>query len=255
MDQADRVVAVVREVLGSAVIGAYLHGSAVLGGLRPTSDIDVLVVAKRPTTLDEKRALIECLLPTSGRGDPTGRSRSVELSIVVQGDVRPWRYPPRIDFQYGDWWRPEFEHGELTPWESLNPDVALLLGMVLQANRVLFGPVAPAVLDPVPSRDVRRALIDVIPRLLANLDGDERNVILTFARIWATLVTGVFVSKDAAAEWALERLPPQHRGVLAHARAIYRGDATDEWGDLLPRIRPHVERVYWEIQLAAARAN
>lgn len=94
MDQAEHVVAIAREVLGDAVLGAYLHGSAVRGGLRPSSDIDLLVVTGRATTAEERRALIARLLPVSGRGDPTGRSRSVELTIVVQADVRPWRYPP-----------------------------------------------------------------------------------------------------------------------------------------------------------------
>lgn len=253
-DQAGRVVAVVREALGKAVIAAYLHGSAAHGGLHPTSDIDLLVVTRRPTTLGEKRALIARLLPISGRGDPTGRSRSVDLSIVVQADVRPWQYPPRLDFQYGDWWRSEFERGELTPWESPNPDLALLLEMVLQADHPVFGPRPAEVLDPVPPADVRRAMLDGIPALLSCLDGDERNVVLTFARIWTTLATGVIRSKDAAADWALALLPPDHWAVLAHARAIYLGDAPEDWGDLLPRVRPHVDHVLGEIQRASSGA-
>jgi predicted nucleotidyltransferase len=248
MDQAQRVAAVVREVLGENVIGAYLHGSAVFGGLRPTSDIDVLGVVQRPTTSDERRALIARLLPISGRGDPTGRSRSIELTIVAQEDVRPWRYPARLDLQYGDWWRRQFERGEMQPWESPNPDVALLLEMVLQANHPLLGPRPAELLDPIPPADVRRAMLDGIPGLLADLEGDERNVILTFARIWTTLATGRIWSKDAAAEWVLARLPAQHQAVLAHARAIYLGDAEEEWGDLLPRVRPHVDHVLGEIQ-------
>ena len=248
MDQTERIVAVVREALGDSVIGAYLHGSSVFGGLHPQSDIDVLVVTQRPTTLDEKRALIGRLLPISGRGDPTGRSRSVELKIVVQSDVRPWRYPPPLDLEYGDWWRKEFERGELTPWVSPNPDLALLLEMALQANHPLFGPPPAEVLDPIPRADFRRAMFDSIPALLGFLDGDEANVVLTFARIWTTLATGVIRSKDAAADWALPRLPPEHRAVLEHARAIYLGDAPEEWGDLLPRVRPHVDHVLGEIR-------
>jgi streptomycin 3"-adenylyltransferase len=216
------------------------------------SDIDILVVTLRPATIDEKRALIAKLLPISGHGNPTRMSRSVELTIVVQSDVRPWRYPPRLDFQYGDWWRVEFERGELTPWTSPNPDLALVLQMVLAANRPLFGPPPAEVLDPVPPADFRRALMDVIPALLDDLDGDEANVTLTLARIWTTLATGVIRSKDAAADWALTRLPPEHRAVLEHARAIYLGQAVDEWGDLLPRVRPHVEHVLGEIRVQQA---
>ena len=250
-DQAERTVALVRRVLGDAVVAAYLHGSAVLGGLKPTSDIDVLVVSGRPSTRDEKRALIAGLLRASGPGDPTGRSRSVELTVVVRSDVRPWRYPPRLDFQYGDWWRSTFESGDLTPWESPNPDLALTLAMVAQSSRPLFGPPPPEVLDPVPPADVRRAMHDGIPALLSNLDGDERNVVLTFARIWMTMSTAAFAPKDVAADWALARLPPEHRAVLAHARAGYLGEAPEEWGELEPRIRPHVEHVRAEIERLA----
>lgn len=254
MDQTERVLAVVREELGDTVIGAYLHGSSVVGGLHPNSDIDVLVVTRRRSTLDEKRALIARLLPISGRGDVTGRSRPLELTVVVQSDVRPWRYPPRLDLQYGDWWRTEFERGELTPWVSPNPDLALLLEMVLQANHPLSGPPPAEVLDPIPLADVRRALADVIAALLDDLDGDEANVVLTFARIWTTLATGVIRSKDAAADWALPRLPFEHRAVLEHARAIYLGETAEEWGDLARCVRPHVDHVLGEIQSLQAQS-
>jgi hypothetical protein len=39
--QLERVVELVREVLGPDVLGVYLFGSAVLGGLRPESDLDL----------------------------------------------------------------------------------------------------------------------------------------------------------------------------------------------------------------------
>ena len=127
--------------------------------------------------------------------------------------------------------------------------------MVLQANHPLFGPPPAEVLDPVPPADLRRAMFDSIPALLGFLDGDEGNVVLTFARIWTTLATGIIRSKDAAADWALPRLPPEHRAVLEHARAIYLGDAAEEWGDLLPRVRPHVDHVLAEIDRLRAQGG
>lgn len=255
LGQIDEVVAVVQKLLGEAVVGIYLHGSATSGGLKPTSDIDVLVVTNRRMTTDERRGLIRRLMPISGPGDPTGRARSVGLEVVVQGDVRPWRYPPRLELQYGDWWRSEFEGGNFAPWDSPNPDLALLLEVVLQANHPLVGPPPSQVLDAIPSADLQRAMLDSIPALLSYLDGDERNVVLTFARIWTTLATGIIRSKDAAADWAIPLLPPEHRPVLELARDIYIGRAPEEWGHLLPRVRPHVDHVIGEIQrLAAARA-
>jgi streptomycin 3"-adenylyltransferase len=248
VDQIERVLSLTGSVLGDAVVGIYLHGSSVLGGLHPTSDIDLLVVAGRPTTPADRRRLIDGLMPISGPGDRSGRSRSVELTIVVQGDVRPWHYPPPLEFQYGDWWRNEFGRGNFAPWESPSPDLTLQLEMVLQADHPLFGPPPGLVLDAIPAGDLRRSMLDGIPALLSYLDGDERNVVLTFVRIWTTLATGVIRSKDAAADWALPLLPPEHRAVLARARAMYLGETAEEWGDLMPQVRPFVDYVIDEIE-------
>jgi predicted nucleotidyltransferase len=246
--QIDAVIELVRTVLGDAAVGAYLYGSAVMGGLKPSSDLDVFVVTRRPTSRDDKRALIDRLMPISGAHATAGPARSIELTIVVQSEVRPWRYPPRLDFIYGDWLRSEFERGEIPPGSRPNPDLAVLITIILVDGRALFGPPAVDVFDPIPHADLERALIDVIPGLLAELDSDTRNVILTFARIWTTLATGEILPKDAAADWAMARLPEEHRAVLARARAIYVGDEPERWEDLQPFVRPHSEYVVREIQ-------
>ncbi|MFF8633882.1 aminoglycoside adenylyltransferase domain-containing protein [Streptomyces pilosus] len=56
--------------------------------------------------------------------------------------------------------------------------------------------------------------------MLDDLGGDTRNVLLTFARVRATLSTGRIKSRTAATDWALARLPPEHRPVLEHARQL-----------------------------------
>lgn len=244
----DKVVTLVRDILGSDAVGAYLFGSAVLGGLRHQSDLDILAVSKRPTTPQEKRRLIRSLLSISGQITPHGRLRGVELTIVVEGDVKPWRYPPRLDFQYGDWWRAEFESGEVEPWKAaVNPDLSILITMTVLNGKTIFGPPPTEVFDPIPHDHVIRAMIDGINSLKSGIDSDTRNVILTFARIWSTVATGIIRSKDAAADWALEKLPEAHRPVLARARAIYLGDDYERWDDLKDRVRPFVEYVIGEI--------
>ena len=186
----------VRSVLGEDAIGGYLHGSGVLGGLRPHSDLDVLVVARRCLTAAARRALGDGLLACSGGYPRRGSAWPVELTVVVQTDVRPWRYPPRCEFQYGEWLRGAFERGAPPP-PGPSPDLAPLLTMVRFGNTALFGPPPAAVLEPVPPLDLRRALVAGVPDLLAELEGDTRNVVLTLARIWTTLATGAIPSKSA----------------------------------------------------------
>ncbi|RYJ29006.1 spectinomycin 9-O-adenylyltransferase [Streptomyces sp. L-9-10] len=227
------IVGLVRRVLGADVVGSYLHGSAVLGGLRPHSDIDVLAVVRRPTTPRERRALVDGLLEISGQKARHGPARPVELTVVVQSDVNPWSYPPRREFQYGEWLREAYERG-LTPSPVPSPDLAPLITMVLLGQAPLTGPPPGDVLAPVPHEDLVRGIVDGVPDLLTELGSDTRNVLLTLARVWMTVATGSVASKDAAAAWALARLPAEHRPPLARARAVYLGDEEERWDDLLP---------------------
>ncbi|QKW33393.1 DUF4111 domain-containing protein [Actinomadura sp. NAK00032] len=246
MSQLRDVVELAGRVLGGDVVGAYLHGSSVLGGLKPASDVDVLVVSRRSMDGRERRALLDGLLRVSGIGDGV---RPVELVVVVQAEVRPWRYPPVCDFLYGEWLRDEYLAGKVPQPEPM-PDLALLITMVLAGDRPLTGPRPGRVLAPVPHADLVRASVAGIPDLLDELDDDTRNVLLTLARIWATLATGEIKPKDAAADWALDRLPPEHRPVLAHARQLYLGShyADETWTEALRgRVRPHAEFVLKEI--------
>ena len=246
--QLDRATTLVRDVLGPDVVGAYLFGSAVLGGLRPESDLDLLVVSERGTTREQKQRLVDRLLAISGRASPQGRWRRVELTIVVESAVRPWRFPPRFDFQYGDWLRSAFEGGDIEPWATTtNPDLATLITMVLLGNRPVLGPPPREALDPVPGEDLIRAIAGDTGALLADLEADTSNVLLTLARVWSTLDDGAIRPKDVAADWALVRLPAEHRDVLARARDSYRGGVEERWEDIRPRVRRHADHVIAEI--------
>ncbi len=222
------VVGVTQDILGTQLLGAYLHGSATLGGLRPHSDIDVLCVTSGKMSREQRSALVHALLQISGSRAPRGRSRPVELTVVAQGDLRPWRYPPTCDFQYGEWMRTQYEAGVL-PTRHVAPDLATLVTMVLCADAPVLGPPPSTLLDPVPEDDLSEALLSSIPGLLDELATDSANVLLTLARIWLTIATGRIAAKDVAAEWAGERVPPEQRPPLDHARAVYRGEVQDVW--------------------------
>ncbi len=137
-----------------------------------------------------------------------------------------------MDLQLGEWLRAELDAGDLPP-NGPNPDLTLLIAMVHATSRPMVGPPAPELLDPVPAEDIQRAIRDTAPHLLADIDSDTTNVLLTLARGWHTLATGDFASKDAAAEWAIARLPRDDRPALVRARDVYLGRPADEWTDLL----------------------
>jgi streptomycin 3"-adenylyltransferase len=107
--------------------------------------------------------------------------------------------------------------------------------MTLQHGQPLLGPPPAAALDAVPHDDVLRAGVDELGGILGDLDHDTRNVLLTLARVWCTAETGEIRSKDAAADWALPRLPEADRAALERARDGYRSGEYGLWDDVDPR--------------------
>jgi streptomycin 3"-adenylyltransferase len=159
VNQLRVIVGLVGGVLGQDVIGTYLQGSSVLGGLRPASDVDVLVVSRRRMDERDRRTLLDGLLRISG---DRNRARPVELAVVVRSEARPWRYPPTGDFLYGEWLRAAYEAGEVPRPEPM-PDLALLITMTLTGDHPLTGPRPAQVHAPVPRADLVRARVAGIP--------------------------------------------------------------------------------------------
>lgn len=210
----------------------YLYGSAVAGDVKQSSDVDLFAVAARRTTTDERRQLVDRLTPISYRLDRPAGWRPLELTVVALPDLTPWRYPPRTDFQHGEWLRDRYASGAFDPEDPLNPDLAVLIAMVRRDGQSLVGPPAAEMLPGVPVADLRAALLGVLPGLLAALPTDTANVLLTLARVQYTLNTNDFASKDRAADWVLVNLPANFQPALVHARAVYLGLAEDDWTGL-----------------------
>jgi streptomycin 3"-adenylyltransferase len=237
-------------VLGDDLVGAYLHGSAVLGGGGPHGDVDVLAVATRRTSAEEKGRLVDLLLTLSGTPSP------IEFDLVIEAEIRPWRHPAPFDFHYSELWRKEFEAGRLEPWaRRTNSDLASAITMVLAGDTTLFGPPPAQVFDPVPRADYRDAILKDVPPNDWFVQQDTRNLVLTLPRVWAGIATNDVHSKESAAAWALPRLPAAHRPVLERALAIYRGEADDFWADVRPQVDAYAAYVVSEIESAMRIAS
>jgi predicted nucleotidyltransferase len=251
--QTERVLRLVRATLGHDALGAYQHGSAVLGGVQPTSDIDILVITGRLATPMEKRRLVAGLMAISAPFPPPGLERCVEVTVVAQAQVRPWRYPPSFDLQYGEWLRKRFEHGDrLLLQPAVNVDLTTLLTIALLGDQPLFGPPPGELLDPALMEDCVRAMVGDIDLFMDEFENDTRNILLRLARIWQTVVTGVIDRKDRAAAWAQERLPPDQQHLMERARAAYLGWQPDEWTGLASEARAGADYMISQIQREAA---
>ena len=237
----------VEAVLGQPALGAILSGSAVDGGLRALSDVDVLVVVADAPDDTARRRLAAALMCVSGRYGGGGSVRPLDVTLVRHADVMPWRYPPTRAFAYGEWLRAAYEVGA-GPAPGPHADVAIALAQARAIGVSLRGPAAQDLLDPVPAADLRRALREALPALLGDLRGDERNVLLTLARMWRTAATGEFAPKDAAAAWAAARLPSGQGVWLELAGRAYVGACADDWRGRELVVAALAERLRREIE-------
>lgn len=246
-EQIAECIDLLKAIFDDDLLGVYLYGSSVAGGRRKYSDIDLFVVTKRATTLQEKRNLTSQLLKISGIYMKNAHL-PIELTVVIQSEVNPWHYPACFDFQFGDWLRPLFESGNVTPWDTQEmPELALLITQVLLASKTLVGVPPEKLLDQVPYHDFISATFYGLDGLMDELQSDTRNVLLTLARIWCTVETDTIRAKKDAALWAIHRLPFELQPVLDRARAICMGEVEESWGDLAPFLQACAQFIVHEI--------
>lgn len=229
-DQINQAVSLLQELFPQELTGIYLYGSAVLDGLRPESDIDILVIIDRPLTQSLRARLTQELLCLSGR--PRSDRRPIELSVANRHAIAPWRFPPRFEYMFGEWLRTDMENGTV-PQPFSDPDNVLLLWQA-RLHAIPLTDQSPAIdklIAPIPFDEIRRAIRGALPNVLSSYKGDERNALLTLSRMWYTLDTRAFASKDRAALWAEGKVPAEHASLLRLAREAYLGNRSDRWDD------------------------
>lgn len=220
---------IIKRHLSPILQAIHLYGSAVDGGLKPHSDIDLLVTVSRRPEEAIRKALLQDLLTVSRCPGKDKTLRALEVTVIVYNEVVPWRYPAVRELQFGEWLRKDILAGVFEPAVK-DIDLAILLTKARQHSLPLVGPTAEEFFEPVPERDFFKALSDTLNQWKSPEDwiGDERNVILTLARIWYSAATGNILSKDAAADWVLKRLPIEYQPLLYNARQGYLGNSEDQ---------------------------
>ncbi len=228
--QLSHIRAVLDRHLVKTLQAIHLFGSALDGGLKPHSDIDLLVTVNTAPNESVRRALMLDLLTVSAPVGNSGSWRPLEVTVIARDEVVPWRYPARRELQFGEWLRQDLLAGIFEP-PTLDHDLAILLTKARQHSIALMGPPAAIFFEPVPRGDFSKALADTIAQWNSEPDwrGDERNVVLALARIWYSAATGRIAPKDIAAAWVLKRLPAEYREVLGTAQAAYSSAGEENW--------------------------
>lgn len=245
----EQVVEILNKEIENPILGIYLYGSSVSGGLRPDSDIDLLVIIKGRFAKRNKLELIKQFLQVSGEIGNQELIRPLEITIVNIDEISPWLHPIKSELQYGEWLRDKFSKGQIVG-SATDPDLTILMRQVRQNSISLAGPEAQELVPIIPDEDIKNAIFDSCPGLANSLNGDERNTILTLARMVFTIVTGEITSKEKAADWLLPKVPQHFNGLLQMAIDGYLGKCKDNWEGKDEELR---EFVQYLIQLVHKR--
>lgn len=246
--EANRAAKLILDSLADHIIGIYLYGSSIEDGLQRHSDIDLFVVTNTALSTAVRKKLTSSFMDISGEIGNKKFLRPLEITIVNLYDLIPWAYPPRRELQFGEWLRPEIEKG-LVLEAAQDPDLTILLKQVVQKNAPLIGPQAFEILPSVPDSDFRKAILDTLPLLLQSIAGDERNSILTLARMYYSLITRQITSKHRATTWLLTELPDEFHSLLNDAKLAYLGKHTDCWKGRESEIQNFVTFMALKIEL------
>ncbi|HDW0823397.1 TPA: AadA family aminoglycoside 3''-O-nucleotidyltransferase [Escherichia coli] len=279
-NQLSEVLSVIERHLESTLLAVHLYGSAVDGGLKPYSDIDLLVTVAVKLDETTRRALLNDLMEASAFPGESETLRAIEVTLVVHDDIIPWRYPAKRELQFGEWQRNDILAGIFEP-AMIDIDLAILLTKAREHSVALVGPAAEEFFDPVPEQDLFEALRETLklwnsqpdwagdernvvltlsriwysaitgkiaPKdVAADWAGDERNVVLTLSRIWYSAITGKIAPKDVAADWAIKRLPAQYQPVLLEAKQAYLGQKEDHLASRADHLEEFIRFVKGEI--------
>ncbi|EHM2231689.1 aminoglycoside adenylyltransferase family protein [Salmonella bongori] len=235
--QTDAACRQITHVTGDTLLAIHLYGSAIAGGLKPNSDIDLLVTIRQPLTDAQRAMLMQALLALSSPPGLSSDKRALEATFVVYSQLVPWFFPPSREMQFGEWLREDIGRGIYEPAQQ-DWDIVLLITQMLDASIPLKGEHAEKLFIPAPAEQLLKALRYPLNfwQSAADLEGDEYHIVLTLARIWYTLSTGRFVAKDVAADWLLPQLPADYATTLRAAQHEYLGLEKKNWHSLMPAV-------------------
>ena len=240
-------------ILQGRISGMYLYGSATMNGLRPDSDIDILIITEQELNNSTRANLTKQLLSISGSVGCIEK-RPLEVTVINRSDIAPLQFPPKCQYMYGEWLRGEMEAGRY-PQACNDPDVTILLWQARGNSITLKGAESKELIPAIPFCEIKKAIRFSLPGLISGFKGDERNVLLTLSRMWFTLATGEITTKDVAAKWAILKLPERFSPLLTMAKEAYLGNSSDEWETveeeamaLVDHMRTQIEELLGERQ-------
>jgi len=223
-EQINTVVGGLSSLLKSNLLGMYLHGSMVLGAFdEGCSDIDMLGIIENGLSVTDKIEIGSFLLSLNHKPCP------VEVALVIKGNIIPWQYPTICHFYFSDYWTLQYQQfsigenlthnllsGHLTDYEK---DIATDIRLIKQTGICLYGLSINGLLPEIPEEHFWDSISSDAASFYVESDIDSQSsyLVLSLCRILAYKKTGKILSKQKAANWALDILHTSYHPIILSA--------------------------------------
>ena len=193
------LVRVLDERLGAGLVGAYLHGSAVLGGWREDrSDVDILAVCAAPVA--DLGALEELAGALSVQSVPCPAPRGLEFGLMAAASAASPSVEPAFELDLttsaaGE--RPTLGRGRR------HADYLMHIAVCGQHGRALAGPPSDEVFGDVPAHLLDATFAGELAWAAAHAPLAYQ--VLNACRAWRFVTDRELCSKVAGGEWAVGR--------------------------------------------------
>lgn len=210
-----------REILGGALVGIYLHGSAVMGCFNPKkSDLDLLIVVNGSIPDDTKRRFMEMTVSLNEQAPAKG----IEMSIVKREVCKPFVYPTPFELHFSSgtlgWYKSDPDD-YIAKMNGTDKDLAAHVTVINHRGKTLFGLPTAEVFGEVSREAYLDSLWYDIGNAAEDIAEDPMYIILNLARVLAYCREGSVLSKKEGGEWGISHLPERFHGLIEAALTEY----------------------------------
>lgn len=234
-------------ILSAGLVGVYVHGSVAFGCYNPKmSDIDLIVVVKRPISLAKKIKIITTLMDLEKKAPEKG----IEMSVVTENKCRNFVYPTPFELHYSMAYRADCEkdiEGFCRKMNGVDPDLAAHFTVIRKAGYAAFGKKIDDVFGKIPEEYYLDSITQDISGAADDIEYNPVYYILNLCRVLAYVREGRVCSKEQGGLWVIKHCPDAYSFVIAQALECYR--TAERFPEDFP-LRSFAEYMLDEIQKA-----
>ena len=223
-------------ILKDDLVGIYLHGSAVMGCFNPDkSDVDLIIVIKKPITDEVKRKFMENVLEVHRKGPAKG----IEMSVVTADVCKPFVYPTPYELHFSIGHIDRYEEdpdGYIREMNGTDKDLAAHFTVITNRGVCLYGPPIEEVFAKVPEECYMDSIRFDIENAEEEIEEYPLYLTLNLCRVLAYKEERLVCSKKEGGEWALENIPEEYSPLVKNALLEYAEGAEVKYdADLLKK--------------------